>query len=108
MKILLADFSTRVGKEDVFKLTFRNESLQENSNDNGVRVVLINLATSKDHTIKSKMFPCCNSHNSTWTSPDGKPHNQITHFLIDRWQHSSLIDSYCSGQQIVISGGDKS
>jgi hypothetical protein len=28
----------------------------------------------------------------TWTSPDGKTHNQIDHILIDRRWHSAIID----------------
>jgi hypothetical protein len=28
----------------------------------------------------------------TWTSPDGKTHNQIDHALIDRRWHSSVLD----------------
>jgi len=28
----------------------------------------------------------------TWTSPDGKAHNQIDHMLIDRRWHSSMLD----------------
>ena len=28
----------------------------------------------------------------TWTSPDGKTHNQIDHILIDRRWHSSVLD----------------
>jgi hypothetical protein len=47
-----------------------NESLHEISNDNGVRVV--NFVTSKNLTVKSTMFPHCNIHKFTWTSPDGK------------------------------------
>jgi hypothetical protein len=43
MKILL-DFSARVGREDIFKPTIRNESLLDITNDNGIRV--INCATS--------------------------------------------------------------
>jgi hypothetical protein len=39
MKILLGDFKTKVGKEDIFKPTIGNESLHQISNDNGVRVV---------------------------------------------------------------------
>jgi hypothetical protein len=44
MKILLADFNTKVGRDGIFKLTIGNESLHEISNDNGVR--LVNFATS--------------------------------------------------------------
>ena len=28
----------------------------------------------------------------TWTSRDGKPHNQIDHILIDRRRQSSILD----------------
>jgi hypothetical protein len=45
IKILLADFNAKVGRENIFKRTIGNESLHETSNDNGVRVV--NFATSK-------------------------------------------------------------
>jgi hypothetical protein len=31
-------------------------------------------------------------HKYTWTSPDGKPHNQIDHILIDRRRLSSVLD----------------
>jgi hypothetical protein len=44
MKILLGDFNIKVGKEDIFKPTTGNESLNEINIDNGVRVV--NFATS--------------------------------------------------------------
>jgi hypothetical protein len=36
MKILLADFSAKVGTEDILKPAIGNESLHEISNDNGV------------------------------------------------------------------------
>jgi hypothetical protein len=44
MKILLEDFIAKVGREDIFKPTIGNESVQEISNGNGV----VNFATSKN------------------------------------------------------------
>jgi hypothetical protein len=46
MKILLSDFSVKVGRGNIFKPTIGNESLHEISNDSGVRVV--NFATYKN------------------------------------------------------------
>jgi hypothetical protein len=81
-KILLGDFNTKVGMEDISKPTIGNESLHEISNDNGVREV--NFATSKNLNARSKMFPRQNIYKFTWTSPEGKTHNQIDNILIDR------------------------
>jgi hypothetical protein len=55
IKILLGDFNGKVGRENIFKPTIRNESLHPDSNDNGVRIV--NLATSKNPVVKSTVFP---------------------------------------------------
>jgi hypothetical protein len=60
MKILLGDFSAKVGKEGSFKPTIGNESLHEISDDNGVR--LVNFATFKNLRVKSTMFPHLNIH----------------------------------------------
>jgi hypothetical protein len=54
MKILLGDFNAKVGRENIFKPTIGNESLHQDSNDNGVRIV--NFSTSKNLVIKSTMF----------------------------------------------------
>jgi len=89
MKILLGDFNTKVGRENIFKLTIGNESLYQDSNNNGVKIV--NFATSKNLVVKSTMFPHRNIHKYTWTSPDGKTHNQIDHILIDRRWYSSVL-----------------
>ena len=90
MKILLGDFNAKVRRGNIFKPTIGNESLHLDSNDNGVRIV--NFATSKNLVLKSTMFPHQNIHKYTWTSPDGKTHNQIDHILIDRRWHLSVLD----------------
>jgi hypothetical protein len=90
MKILLGHFNAKIGREDIFKRTIRNESLHEISHDKGVR--LVNFATSKNLRVKSMMFPHRNIHKYTWTSPDGKAHNQIDHILVDRRRHSNVLD----------------
>jgi hypothetical protein len=92
MKILLRDFNATVGREYIFKPTIGNGgngSVHQDCNDNGVKIV--NYATSKNF-VKSVMFPNGNNHKYTWTSPDGKTHNQIDHILIDRRWHLSILD----------------
>ena len=79
-----------MGRENIFKPTVRQKSLHQDSNDNGVR--LVNFATSKNLVVKNTMFPHRNIHKYTWTSPDGKTHNQIDHVFIDRRWHSSVLD----------------
>jgi exonuclease III len=90
MKIILGDFNAKLGREDIFKPSIGKESLHEDSNDNGVRVV--NFATSKNIVVKSTMFTHRNIHKYTWTSPDGKTTNQIDHVLIGGRRHSSIHD----------------
>ena len=54
MKILLGDFNAKLEREDIFKRTVGNESLHQDSDDNGVRIVII--TTSINLVIKSTMF----------------------------------------------------
>jgi hypothetical protein len=79
-----------VGRENILKPTIGNESLHQDNNDNGVRI--LNFATPKNLVGKSTLFPHLNIHKYTWTSPDGKTHNQIDHILIDRRRYSSIQD----------------
>jgi hypothetical protein len=100
MNILVGDLSAKANKEDVFLPTIGSGCLHEISNDNGVRVV--NFAVSKILTVKSLIFPHRNNHKYTWTSPDGKPHDQIDHSLdIGEGIRMYLLFDH-SGQQIVI------
>ena len=49
-KMLLGDFNAIVGRENIFKPTIGQESLHQDINDNGVR--LVNFATSKNLVVK--------------------------------------------------------
>ena len=64
MKILLGDFNAKVGRENNFKPTIGNESLHQDSNDNGVRIV--NFATSKIWLLRARC-----SHTGTFISTSG-------------------------------------
>ena len=73
-------FQCKSGEREYFQPTIRNESLHQNSNDNGVRIV--NFATSENLAVHSKIFPHRNIHKYTWTSSEGKTHNKKDHILI--------------------------
>jgi hypothetical protein len=90
MKNMLGDFKAKIGRKDIFKPTIGNGSLNENSNDYGVGVV--NFAKSKNQTVRCTMFPNRNINKFTWTSPDGKNHNQLDHIVIDKRRQSSVLD----------------
>ena len=79
-----------MGRENIFKLTIGNESLHQDSNYNGVRIV--KFATSKNLVVKSTMFPQRDIHKYSWTSLDWKIQNHIDHKLIDRRWRSSILD----------------
>jgi hypothetical protein len=90
MKIPFGTFNAKVGREDIIKLTMKNAILHQDSNDTSVRIV--NFATSTILFFNNTMFPHRNSHKYTWTSYDGKTHNQISHILVDKRWHSSILD----------------
>ena len=54
MTILVGEFNAKLGREDIFKSTTLNESVHQDSNENGIRVV--NFATSKNLVVKSTIF----------------------------------------------------
>jgi hypothetical protein len=51
MKILLEEFNAKVGIKNVLKLAIGNQSLHQDSNDNGVRIV--NFATSRNLVVNT-------------------------------------------------------
>jgi len=66
--------------QDTFTLTIGNECAQENRNDNGD--IVVNIVTSKNLTVKSIVLPYLNPDQCTWTSTNGRIHNQIKHVLM--------------------------
>ena len=98
-------YATVQNSNNVCNPQIGQESLHQDSNDNGVRIE--NFATSKNLVVKSTMFPHRNIHKYTWTSPDGKTHNQIDHVLIDRRWQSSVLDvrSFRGAECDSLSGG---
>jgi hypothetical protein len=54
MKILLSDFNAKIGRENIFKSTIGNESMNTESNNNGN--TLVNFATLKNLIVKSTKF----------------------------------------------------
>jgi len=55
MKIILGNFNAKMGRETIFKPTIGNESLHQDSNDNGVKTV--NFAISKIWLLKARCSP---------------------------------------------------
>jgi hypothetical protein len=53
MKILLGDFNAKVGTKNIFTPTIGNESLHQDGNNNGVRIV--KFVKSKNLLVKSRM-----------------------------------------------------
>jgi exonuclease III len=100
MKIIFGDFNAKVGRQNIFKLTTGNKSLQEISNDNGVRVV--NFATSKNLTVKSTMLPYRKIHKYTWTSPERNTHNQIDNVLIEDGIQVYLMSDLSEGLTVIL------
>jgi len=60
IKIIWGDFNAKLRRENIFKPTVANESLHQDSNDNGFRIV--NFATSENLFVNSTKFPHRNIH----------------------------------------------
>ena len=90
MQILLGDLNEKLWRKFIFKPIFGNKSLHQYNTDHNVRRV--KFATSTIQVFESAMFPHRNIHTYSWSSPDGKTHNQIDHILIDRRWDASILD----------------
>jgi endonuclease/exonuclease/phosphatase family metal-dependent hydrolase len=89
MKILLGDFNSKVGWEDIFQPTTGNKSLDEISNDNRVRVVNFAMSKKLSKTQCSDILTFINLLDHLLI----ERHNQIDYILIGMRQHSSVLDA---------------
>jgi len=89
-KIILADFNAKVGKESIYKPPMDNESLHNETNNNGRKT--IQFAISKGLNVRSTTFSHKDIHKETWYSSDGRTANQIDHFLISNRFGSAITD----------------
>ena len=96
VKNVIGNMNAQVGKEDTYCPTIGKQSLHENTNDNGYR--LIKFATLNNIVIGS-MFQHKNIHKPTWTAPDRSFESQIDHMVIDASHLSDLlyVRSYSGG-----------
>ena len=105
-KLLLADFNAKRGRENIFNPTIGNDSLHDESNINGFRILTFD--TSRNLAVKSTMFPNLNIRKYIWTSPDGKTHKQIDLTLTVRRWHLSVLDvlsfrgAYCDTDHYLV------
>jgi len=90
IKIVLGDLNTKIRKEVECEPTIGKESLHNEFNHNGKRIV--DFATSKHMIISSTYFPHRNIHKQTWISPDGRTANQIDHLIVGQRNASSICD----------------
>jgi exonuclease III len=64
IKIILGDFNVKVGKESIHKHTIGNESLLNETNNNGIK--MIQFVMSKGLNVRSTMFAHKDVHKETW------------------------------------------
>ena len=85
----------------ILKQTIGNDSLHQDSIDNGVKIV--KFATSRNLFLKTTMFLNRNLHKYTWTSPDRKTHKHTDHTLMDRrWNSIILNVRFFTGVTLIV------
>jgi len=89
-KIVNGDFNAKIGKETMYKPTIGSDSLHEESNDNGNK--LISFAATRNMIISTTCFPHKNIYKQIWISPCGYLRNQIDHIIVDSRIKSCVKD----------------
>lgn len=82
------DYDAQVGRENIFKPIVGKESLHQESNNNGMR--LISLCTDKGLVISSTHFQRKDIYKYTWIAPGGQYKSQIDHVVIEKRFKSSI------------------
>jgi len=90
IKIILGDFNAKAGKGDIYKPTTGNESLHNETNNNGIK--MIQFAISKDFNTRST-FPHKDNNKTTWYSAENRTVNQTVHVLISNRFRSAITDT---------------
>jgi len=90
IKILLRDFNTKVGKEDIYKPTTGNETLHTETNN---RIKMIQFTVSKGFNVRTTIFSRKDIHKEKWYSADSRMANQIDHVLISNRFRSAVTDN---------------
>ena len=63
-EIILGDFNAKFGKETLYKPTIGNESLHNETNNNGIK--MIQFAISNGLNVRSTTFSLKDIHKETW------------------------------------------
>ena len=90
IKIIIGDFNAKVGKRSIYKPTIGNESLHNETNNNGIK--MIQFAISNGLNVRSTMFPHKDIHKQTWYSADGRTAYQTDQVLISNRFRSAITD----------------
>ncbi|XP_065582594.1 uncharacterized protein LOC136041763 [Artemia franciscana] len=84
------DFNAKVGNDKSYCPEVLGSKGLGEINENGT--LLVDFALTNDLIIRGTIFAHKTIHKYSWSSPDGRTHNQIDHLLINRKWKSSLQD----------------
>jgi hypothetical protein len=90
IKIMSGDFNAKIGKESICKPTTGKESLHNETNNNGRK--MIQFAIYKGLNVRSTTFPHKGIHKETWYSADSRTANQTDQVLISNRLRSAITD----------------